>query len=647
MRYLASLVLAAASASIAIGDAVNIPNRGSSAEYYTNPILPGFHPDPSCIFIPEHNNTFFCATSSFYAFPGFPIFASQDLANWTQISTALSRPSQLPALATTNRSTGGIWAPTLRHHGGTFYISSTLVFDDLPKNDTSRWDNFILSTTNPYASNWSDPVHFAFPAYDPSLFWDDDGTVYITGAHSWNVWPGILSTTIDLATGTLGPLHNPWNGTGGLAPEGPHIYKRNDSASSAYYYLVAAEGGTGENHMVTMARSRHVHGPYEPAPGNPLLSNANDSSAYFQAVGHVDLFHDGMGQWWAVGLSVRSGPEVESYPMGRETFLTPVVWPAEEFPVFTPVQGRMELQDGRTLPCPSCRRPGTASSQDRGQSSDLIDPQTCFVVGSDDDLFTLSSPLSSQLPPHFTHYRLPIAQNYAIISPTDPTRSNALRLTSSALNLTSYDGYFTGGQGQTFVGRRQEHTRFVFGVDFDYSGLSAMEDEAGLTLFVVQRYHFDMGVIMLPSLVETEDDDEGDDGGLAPHLRIRGMSGSDANGTVVVSLSSLLGAATQTQKVIRLQIEAVNETHFAFSAGFPVSREGDMDGDNSTGGNVEMTAISHCTGSQLTWGFTGTLLGVYATTNGREVDERNGGDGGAFDAWFSRWTYRGLEQIVE
>ena len=116
-----------------------------------NPILPGFHPDPSCISVPElpYNHTFFCASSSFSVFPGIPLHASKDLVNWRLISNALSRPEQLPALALTNKSTSGIWAPALRYHEGVFYILTTLVFDDQPQTNFSRWDNFILSTTDP------------------------------------------------------------------------------------------------------------------------------------------------------------------------------------------------------------------------------------------------------------------------------------------------------------------------------------------------------------------------------------------------------------------------------------------------------------------------------------------------------------------
>ena len=142
---------------------------------FTNPILPGFHPDPSCIFVPEWNNTFFCASSSFEAFPGIPIHASKDLQNWKLVSNALNRPEQLPALSITNKSTSGIWAPALRYHEGTFYILTTLVFDDRDAADSSRWDNMIFKSADPMSSSsWSDPVHFNFTGYDTSPFWDEE-----------------------------------------------------------------------------------------------------------------------------------------------------------------------------------------------------------------------------------------------------------------------------------------------------------------------------------------------------------------------------------------------------------------------------------------------------------------------------------------
>jgi beta-xylosidase len=188
--------------------------------------------------------------------------------------------------------TSGIWAPTIRYHEGTFWLVTTLVDDDRPQTDFTRWTNVIFKAKDPYKpSSWSNAVHFNFTGYDTSPFWDKDGKVYITGAHAWQVSPGIHQAEANLDTGEVGEWRNIWNGTGGLAPEGPHIYYKDD-----YYYMLAAEGGTGLDHMVTMARSKSIHGPYEANPHNPVLTNANTTN-YFQTVGHADIFQDSNGNW--------------------------------------------------------------------------------------------------------------------------------------------------------------------------------------------------------------------------------------------------------------------------------------------------------------------------------------------------------------
>jgi hypothetical protein len=549
---------------------------------YTNPILPGFHPDPSCIFVPEWSDTFFCASSSFNAFPGIPIHASRDLQNWKLIGNAFSRAEMLPALATTNRSTGGIWAPTLRYHDSKFWLSTTLVFDDLPKDNASRWDNFVIHSNNPYDSlSWSDPVHFKFEGYDTSLFWEDNGQVHVVGSHQYTVWPGIQMATIDLNTGALGPLLNPWNGTGGLAPEGPHLYKKD-----GYYYLMLAEGGTGLGHMVTMARSKTLAGPYTPAPHNPLLTNAN-TTAFFQTVGHADLFQDGSGNWWAVALSTRSGPDFLNYPMGRETVMTPVSWPAGEFPVFEPVSGMM---NGWRLPTPA-----------------LI-PEGDGPYINDPDHFVF--PPGSTLPLNLVHWRLPTTDTY-LVSP--PGRSNKLVLKSSFLNLTSFDGYFTGGQGQTFVGRRQTHNLFTFQVDIDASALKDAEDEVGVAMFLVQRYHAELGIVMVASNSTTA---------ATPHFRFRGMSGTSLPDAVFPVPSGM------DMSAVTFQINAFNWTHYAFAAG-------------PAGKQHALQTYGYGQGAQMSWGFTGTLAGVYATTNGRA-----GSANGEFEAGVSDWRYNGLGQVI-
>lgn len=233
-----------------------VPNASAASitplKPYHNPIISGFAPDPSCIRV---KGQFFCVTSSFSAFPGIPVYTSRDLVQWQQIGVypsvliehwahlllftgnVLSRPEQLPQLALVNQTTGGIWAATIREHKGTFYVTTTLVFDGEPQTNPDRWDNvsgdvsttlrngssnlqLIFTNRDIFAKNgngWSDPVHFSFVGYDTSLFWDDDGTAYIQGSHAWHIFPAIQQFKIDVNTGKA--LSEPiilWNGTGGI-----------------------------------------------------------------------------------------------------------------------------------------------------------------------------------------------------------------------------------------------------------------------------------------------------------------------------------------------------------------------------------------------------------------------------------------------
>lgn len=184
---------------------------------YVNPILPGWHSDPSCIFVPEHNNTFFCTSSTFLAFPGIPIYASQDLLNWKLVSSCFNRPSQFPELANYTDQSYGIFAPTLRYRNGTFYSVVVAV---------GPLTGLIFKTTDPFRDGaWEDPIRFTPAGIDPNIFWDDDGQVYLTQS-------GIVQSTIDLVTGETGASYSLWNGTGGSSPEGPRIYKKD-----GYYYL--------------------------------------------------------------------------------------------------------------------------------------------------------------------------------------------------------------------------------------------------------------------------------------------------------------------------------------------------------------------------------------------------------------------------
>ncbi len=295
-----------------------------------NPILPGFYPDPS---ICRAGEDFYLVTSSFSFYPGVPVFHSRDLKNWEQLGYILDRPEQLPC--TYEMLSGGIFAPTIRYHEGTFYMITT--------NMSMGCVNFVVTADDP-AGPWSD-MHVIEGAdgIDPSLFFDDDGKAYYTGTtragDESGDYQAIWCSEIDAAEMKLvgersiigrGALRD------AVAPEGPHLYKKD-----GWYYLLIAEGGTEHFHSVTVSRSRSVMGPYEQFAGNPVLTHRHLGMEYpICNVGHADLVELPDGSWYAVMLGSRLTDGYHKI-LGRETFLEPVCW-ENGWPVFNPGVGKVE-----------------------------------------------------------------------------------------------------------------------------------------------------------------------------------------------------------------------------------------------------------------------------------------------------------------
>lgn len=299
----------------------------------SNPILKGFYPDPS---ICRVGDNFYLVNSSFAYFPGVPIFHSKDLVNWEQIGHVLDRSSQLP-LGNCGHSRG-IFAPTIRYHKGIFYMITTNV---------SSGGNFIVTANQP-SGPWSEPYYLGEEAQgiDPSLFFDEDDRCYYVGTRpnpegvryngDWEIWVQEVNLTSMKLVGESTKL---WKGAlnGVIWPEGPHLYKKGD-----YYYLMIAEGGTGPNHSITVARSKEVTGPYENNPNNPILTHRHLGSDYpIRYVGHGDLVDDINGNWYVVMLASR---QYEGYTnLGRETFIAKVTW-EQDWPVINAGIGKLEQE---------------------------------------------------------------------------------------------------------------------------------------------------------------------------------------------------------------------------------------------------------------------------------------------------------------
>ncbi|MFC6102091.1 glycoside hydrolase family 43 protein [Olivibacter domesticus] len=312
-------------------DEVYKKNPLNTNEFYT-PILQGCYPDPS---ITRRGNDYYLVNSSFAFFPGVPIFHSNDLVNWKQIGHVLDRPSQLK-VADAGMSEG-IYAPDISYnpHNETFYMITTQFAGGI--------GNMVVKTKDPL-KGWSDPIKLNFDGIDPALFFDDNGKAYVVhndapekDKEQYNGHRVIKIWDYDLERDQIVPGSDKVIVDGGVdiskKPiwiEGPHLYKRNGR-----YYLMCAEGGTGDQHSEVVFVSENPKGPFKPASENPILSQRHlpkDRENKVDWAGHADLVEGPDGKYYGVFLGVRPN-EANRVNTGRETFILPVDW-SGEFPVF-------------------------------------------------------------------------------------------------------------------------------------------------------------------------------------------------------------------------------------------------------------------------------------------------------------------------
>lgn len=398
---------------------------------YKNPIIPGFHPDPSILRVGED---YYLVTSSFEYFPGIPLFHSRDLIHWEQIGHCITRNSQI-TLSRAAPNCMGIFAPTLRYHQGRFYVITTNITNQ------EKGGNFLIWTDNPYGE-WSDPLWIDLPGIDPSLYFDEDGRVYYTGTND-----NIFLCEIDIHTGKLlGQRKDIWSGTGGCNPEGPHIYKIHD-----YYYLFISEGGTAQCHMLTVARSKSIEGPYIPCPSNPVLTNRS-LPLPIKAVGHADLVEAHDGSWWAVCLGIRPVSFPDRHHLGRETFLAPVMWDQDKWPIFGN-NGSIDLvMEADCLP----QHPYPQKNTRDDFLGDTLDLCWNFIYSRDDTLWSLTE------------------------------RRGFLTLKGNEAGLSDKET-------SAWVGRRQEHMECTAATHLSFSPIWNGE-EAGLCIFLNCDHHYEIAL---------------------------------------------------------------------------------------------------------------------------------------------------------
>jgi xylan 1,4-beta-xylosidase len=289
-----------------------------------NPILPGFNPDPSIVRV---GDDYYIANSTFEWFPGVRIHHSRDLVNWRLLACPLDRVELLDMKGVPN--SGGIWAPCLTWADGLFWLCFTVVRE---LNSATKDSPNYLVTAPSVTGPWSDPVYLNSSGFDPSLFHDEDGRKWLVNM-VWDHRPGRnpfygieLQEYCPVHRRLVGEPVNIFRGTELGCTEGPHLYRRN-----GYYYLMTAEGGTGLKHAVTLARSRHLDGPYRVHPSNPVLTSWKKDHLALQKAGHADLVETQDGEWYMVHLCSRPLPENGRCILGRETAIQRVEWREDDW----------------------------------------------------------------------------------------------------------------------------------------------------------------------------------------------------------------------------------------------------------------------------------------------------------------------------
>ena len=325
LSLLFTMTLATVRSAPPPSDAPWVPDRGDGT--YQNPVLFADYSDPDAIRVGED---FYLVSSSFPAAPGLPILHSKDLVNWTLLNHVFALQPPV-AHFSRPRHGQGVWAPSIRHHAGKFWVY-------YPDPDFGLY----LSTATDPAGAWTPPVlvKAGQGLIDPCPFWDDDGQLYLI--HGWAKSRAGISNLLTLHT--LSP-----DGTRVLDAgeviidaaripdwhtlEGPKLYRRH-----GYYYVFAPAGGVSTGYQAVF-RSKNIRGPYE---WRIVLDQ-----------GHTAINGPHQGAWvdtptgedWFLHFQDRG-------PFGRVVHLQPMTWHDD-----WPVMGEDSAGTGRGQPVLVHRKP--------------------------------------------------------------------------------------------------------------------------------------------------------------------------------------------------------------------------------------------------------------------------------------------------
>jgi len=286
--------------------------------FFMNPILGGDYPDPT---IMREGSHYYMTHSSFDYLPGLVVWHSTDLVHWEPISSALKT------------YLGSVWAPDISKYNGKYYIYFTVSL----ANTNGKKSNFVVTADSPYGP-WSDPIDLHTPDIDPCHAATDDGKRWLYFSDGKRI--RLTDDGLAVIGQEKEKIYNGWQFPGdwvveGFALEGPKIKK-----IGKYYYYLNAEGGTAgppTAHMVVMARSKSLDGPWENSPYNPIIRAYRNSDHWWNK-GHGSLIDTPDGRWYCVYHAYENGYT----NLGRQTLLEPLEMTDDGWfkPVITDLEGK-------------------------------------------------------------------------------------------------------------------------------------------------------------------------------------------------------------------------------------------------------------------------------------------------------------------
>ena len=265
---------------------------------FLNPVLAGDHPDPAVL---KDGADYYMTFSSFDSYPGLTIWHSRDLVNWQPRKPALTR------------NIGSVWAVSLDKHDGRYFL-----YIPTKGSPNSIWVIWADAIDGP----WSDPIDLKMPNHiDPCHAVGEDGSrwLFLSGGDRIRLADDGLSTV-----GQVEHVYDPWHypsewDVESFSPEGPKIHRHGN-----WFYMITAVGGTAgppTGHMVIVARSKSIHGPWENCPANPIVRTVSNDEKWWSR-GHASLVEAPDGSWW----SLYHGFENGFWTLGRQALLDPVRW---------------------------------------------------------------------------------------------------------------------------------------------------------------------------------------------------------------------------------------------------------------------------------------------------------------------------------